>query len=220
MAALETVKLGCAPRKERKWSGRLSAKFEMHLGMMPEGERGCIREIVYQCCDQQTSWIALGETGDVVGFLLGEEYSRIGRRGMEFEGVSLPYGGVLMEHRGHRYFSGLLDRAKTIKISLHSIMKQVNKSDRAAGLVKKGFIEMPNFPCRLNEDVLSQSLLAIVAPSQELINRGLFQAVYEIRRKVTRKLGYSSPPNGYPMCLAASHNRVLAVPSSSPGSHF
>jgi hypothetical protein len=29
----------------------------------------------------------------------------------------------------------------------------------------------------------SQSLLAIVAPSQELINRGLFQAVYEIRRK-------------------------------------
>jgi hypothetical protein len=108
---------------------------------------------VYQCCDQQTSWIALGETGDVVGFLLGEEYSRIGRRGMEFEGVSLPYGGVLMEHRGHRYFSGLLDRAKTMKIPLHAIVKRANKSDMAARLVKKGFIEMPNFPCRLNEDV-------------------------------------------------------------------
>ena len=129
----------------------LSAEIPVKMGT--EGERGCIREIVYQCCDQQTSWIALGETGDVVGFLLGEEYSRIGRRGMEFEGVSLPYGGVLMEHRGHRYFSGLLDRAKTMKIPLHAIVKRANKSDMAARLVKKGFIEMPNFPCRLNEDV-------------------------------------------------------------------
>jgi len=130
-----------------------SLSAEIPVRMDTEEEQQCIREIIDRCCDQKTSWIALGETGDVVGFLLGENYSRRGRRGMEFEGVTLPYGGVLKTYRGHRYFSGLLDRAKTMIIPLHAVVKRVNKSDMRARLVKKDFIEMPNFPRRPDEDV-------------------------------------------------------------------
>jgi len=73
--------------------------------------------------------------------------------GKEFEGVTLPYGGVLIEHRRHGHFPCLLDRAKTMKIPLHAVVKRANKSDMAGRLVKKGFIEMPNFPRRPDEDV-------------------------------------------------------------------
>jgi hypothetical protein len=129
----------------------LSAEIPVRMGT--EEEQQCVREIIARCCDQKTSLVALDETGDVVGFLLGENYSRRGRQGMEFEGVTLPYGGVLKELRRHGYFSSLLDRAKTMKIPLHAVVKRANKSDMAARLVKKGFIEMPNFPHRPDEDV-------------------------------------------------------------------
>lgn len=130
-----------------------SVSPEIPVRMDTEERRRCVREIVDRCCDQQTSWIALGETGDVAGFLLGEKYSRIGNLGVEFEGVTLSYGGVLLEHRRHRYFSGLLDRAKTKKIPLHAVVKRANKSGMAGRLVTKGFIEMANFPRRPDEDV-------------------------------------------------------------------
>ncbi|HEY8031767.1 MAG TPA: hypothetical protein VIF02_05155 [Methylocella sp.] len=130
-----------------------SVSPEIPVKMDTEGERECIREIIDQCCDQQISWITLGQIGDVVGFLLGKNYSRITKSGMKFDGITLPYGGVLTEHRGHRYFSGLLDRAKAMKIPLHAVVKRDNRSDMAARLVKKGFVEMPNFPRRPDEDV-------------------------------------------------------------------
>jgi hypothetical protein len=164
VAALETVKLGCVTRKDGKmdrpsvskirnasrddvgviFSILASVSAEIPVKMSTEEEQQCIREIIARCCDQKTSW---------VGFLLDENYSRRGRQGMEFEGVTLPYGGVLKEHRRHGYFSSLLDRAKTMKIPLHAVVKRANKSDMAAQLVKKGFIEMPNFPHRPDEDV-------------------------------------------------------------------
>ena len=78
-----------------------SLSAEIPVRMDIEERRQLIREIVDRCCEQPTSWIALGKAGEVVGFLLGENYSRIGMRGMEFEGVTLPYGGVLTELRGH-----------------------------------------------------------------------------------------------------------------------
>jgi hypothetical protein len=61
--------------------------------------------------------------------------------GYEFEGLTLPYGGVLESHRERGIFSGLLSEAKASKTPLQIDVSHANKSGMAARLLKKGFVK-------------------------------------------------------------------------------
>jgi hypothetical protein len=119
---------------------------------LDEGRRTLIHEKVDKCCAHQTSWVALDEMDNVIGFLLSENFST-DIPWMEFDGITLPYGGVLIEHQGHGHFSGLIAQAKAMEKPLRAEVKRANKSAMAARLVKMGFVKKVGFALFQDEDV-------------------------------------------------------------------
>jgi len=110
---------------------------EIPINMDKENNRNALGIIVAECC-AQNSWVALDETDHVIGFLLGKKY--------KFDGIALPYGGVLKGYRKQGRFSKLLSKAKALKRPLHVDVNHENKSGMAARLVKEGFVKEQGSP--------------------------------------------------------------------------
>jgi hypothetical protein len=108
---------------------KLSDEIPINMG---QDNRKALGEIVATCCEQ-FSWLALDEEGRVIGFLLGTKY--------KFDGIALPYGGVLKDYRKQGQFSKLLSKAKALKRPLHVDVSHENKSSMADLLVKEGFMK-------------------------------------------------------------------------------
>ncbi len=89
---------------------------------------------------QKTSWVALDDDGNVVGFLLGQTHP-VDMPGMAFSGVELLCGGVQKARRGHARFSGLLGRAKALGMPLYAVVKHSIMGDMAARLLNSGFVK-------------------------------------------------------------------------------
>jgi ribosomal protein S18 acetylase RimI-like enzyme len=125
---------------------------EIPLKIDTEEGRTALRNIVAECCEQ-SSWVAPNEAGNVVGFLLARKYAnnngvRYAGDGLydlrpecEFEGFTLPFGGVLEGYRRRGLFSSLLSQAKALKMPLQVDVSHTNTSDMAARLLKEGFVE-------------------------------------------------------------------------------
>jgi hypothetical protein len=135
---------------------------EIPVKMDTEERRTALRNIVAECCEQ-SSWVALNEAGNMVGFLLAKKFTNP-LHGCEFDGLTLPYGGVLKSYRNQGLFIRLLSQAKALKKPLQVEVSHENKSSMADRLVNEGFATKP---CSLhpNYDYLSWTPFATSRPN-------------------------------------------------------
>jgi hypothetical protein len=129
-----------------------SVLAEVPVLLDTDERRRLILEMIEGYCAQRTSWVVLDQADSIIGFLLGENLS-IKRPWMQFDGITLPYGGVLRDHQRHGHFSNLIAQAKTIGKPLRAVVKRANKSCMAARLVKMGFVKKAGYALRQDEDV-------------------------------------------------------------------
>lgn len=126
---------------------------EIPVHMDTEAQMNCIRNNVTECC-RECSWVTRDDAGHIVGFLLGKTQTDSGLRESngqwvdrpecKFDGITLPYGGVLKAYRKQHRFSRLLSKAKALKRPLQVEVSHKNKSGMADRLVKKeGFVGKP-----------------------------------------------------------------------------
>jgi hypothetical protein len=116
---------------------------EIPINMDKKDSRNALGKIVARCC-KQSSWIALDNTGYVIGFLLGEKFSDRLVAGYEVDdGIKLAYGRVLKSHRKQGLFTRLLEEAKALKKPLQADVSHENKSGMADQLDRAGFLKRP-----------------------------------------------------------------------------
>jgi hypothetical protein len=138
-----------------KLSGEIPVKIDT------KERREALQENVAECCGQN-SWVALDDMGCVVGFLLGKTHVDPGwmrtsdgtfnhRPEYEFDGITLPYGGVLDGYRKRGRFSRLLSEAQALKRPLQVDVSHENKCGVGDQLENKGFMKKP-CSCFPNQD--------------------------------------------------------------------
>ena len=94
--------------------------------------------LIRNCARSGESWVALDDSGRIVGFVLAEP-AQFGRHYAEGELIELRHAGVNSGYRGQRIFSELLAR---VQARLQPVVTSVNPLNRAAmavRLVKRGF---------------------------------------------------------------------------------
>jgi len=94
--------------------------------------------LIRNCARSGESWVALDDSGRVIGFVLAEP-AQLGRHYAEGELIELRHAGVSLGYRGQRIFSELLAR---VQARLQPVVTSVNPLNRAAmavRLVKRGF---------------------------------------------------------------------------------
>ena len=84
------------------------------------------------------SWVALDQTGRIVGLLLAEP-SQARRHYAEHQILELRYGGVLKTHRRHGIFTALLKQVLDRLLPVVATVSPANQSGAARLLEKLGF---------------------------------------------------------------------------------
>lgn len=84
------------------------------------------------------SWVACGEAGRIIGFVLVEP-NQLGRHYAEQEVLELRYAGVAPEHRNQGIFARLIERLLARMLPVTTRVGAQNRSAVAARLEKRGF---------------------------------------------------------------------------------
>ena len=94
--------------------------------------------LIRNCARSGESWVATGETGHIVGFVLVDP-DQFGRHYAEHEILELRHAGVAPEHRGQGVFRTLMAKVLARMVPVTAIVPPQNRSDMAARLEKLGF---------------------------------------------------------------------------------
>ena len=99
--------------------------------------------VIRNCARSGESWVAVDETGAIVGFLLVEQ-NQTGRFWGEHEVLDLRHGGVLPSHRRQGVFTELLGRVTARLVPLTATINDANEGAAARRLEAAGFIRLPS----------------------------------------------------------------------------
>jgi GNAT superfamily N-acetyltransferase len=94
--------------------------------------------LIRNCARSGESWVALAESGRIVGLVLAEP-AQHGRHYAEGELIELRHAGVAVDHRGRRIFSELLARVLGRMQPVVTSVNPLNRAAMAVRLVKRGF---------------------------------------------------------------------------------
>jgi GNAT superfamily N-acetyltransferase len=94
--------------------------------------------LIRNCARSGESWVAVDETGRIVGFLL-VELAQARRHYAEHEVLELRYGGVAETHRNQGVFTALVQRALDRMLPVTATVSPANRSHAARLLEHLGF---------------------------------------------------------------------------------
>jgi hypothetical protein len=95
-----------------------------------------IQAIIIECRTSGKSWVAVDETGRIVGFVLARPDAHEGKAA-----ITLLYTGVSAGSRYGGVFSSLLEKLKAERVPLITSVLPDNKSGMGEHLKKRGFAE-------------------------------------------------------------------------------
>ena len=101
--------------------------------------------VIRSCARSGESWVAVDDTGRIVGFLLAEP-DQVRRHYAEREILELRHGGVVKSHRQRRIFTGLIEKVLARMLPVTATISPANQSGAARLLEKLGFHSLPS-PC-------------------------------------------------------------------------
>jgi ribosomal protein S18 acetylase RimI-like enzyme len=111
---------------------------EIPVQVEPLEREEALYALIRNCARSGESWVAVGETGRFVGFLLAEP-NHARRHYAEHEIIELRYGGVLKAHRRQGVFTELLKRVVDRLVPVTATIGPANQSGAADLLQKLGF---------------------------------------------------------------------------------
>jgi GNAT superfamily N-acetyltransferase len=94
--------------------------------------------LIRNCARSGESWLALGEAGGIVGFVLVEP-NQLGRHYAEQEVLDLRYAGVAPEHRNQGVFGNLIEKILARMVPVTTSVNRQNRSGMARRLEQLGF---------------------------------------------------------------------------------
>src|SRR5438045_5673893 len=94
--------------------------------------------LIRNCARSGESWVAIDETGRIVGFLLAEP-DQARRHYGEHEILELRYAGVVETHRRRGIFAGLVERVLARLVPVVATVNPANQSGAASLLERLGF---------------------------------------------------------------------------------
>lgn len=116
----------------------LSLAPEMPLQVDTLEREEALYALIRNCARSGESWVALDETGRIVGFVLAEP-AQLGRHYAEGELIEVRHAGVAPDHRGRRIFSELLAKVLARMQPVVTSVNPLNRAAMAVRLVKRGF---------------------------------------------------------------------------------
>jgi GNAT superfamily N-acetyltransferase len=111
---------------------------EIPVQVEPLEREEALYALIRNCARSGESWVALDETGCIIGFLLAEP-NQARRHYAEHEIIELRYGGVVKAHRRQGIFTELLKRVLDRLVPLKATISPANQSGAADLLQKLGF---------------------------------------------------------------------------------
>ena len=94
--------------------------------------------LIRNCARSGESWVAIDETGRIVGFLLAEP-DQARRHYGEHEILELRYAGVVKTHRRRGIFTGLVERVLARLVPVVATVSPANQLGAASLLERLGF---------------------------------------------------------------------------------
>jgi GNAT superfamily N-acetyltransferase len=94
--------------------------------------------LIRNCARSGESWVAIDESGRIVGFLLAEP-NQARRHYAEHEIIELHHAGVARMYRGQRIFTTLVQRVLERMVPVTTTVSPANRSGAADVLQKHGF---------------------------------------------------------------------------------
>lgn len=94
--------------------------------------------LIRNCARSGESWVALNESGDMVGFLLAEP-NQARRHYAEHEIIDLHHGGVVKTHRRQGIFTKLVESVLARMVPIMVTISPANRSGATDMLRRRGF---------------------------------------------------------------------------------
>ena len=116
---------------------------EIPVQVEPLEREEALYALIRNCARAGESWVAVGEAGGIVGFLLAEP-DQVRRHYAEHEILELRHGGVVKSHRRQGIFTGLIDKVLARMVPVTATISPANQSGAARLLEKLGFRSVPS----------------------------------------------------------------------------
>jgi GNAT superfamily N-acetyltransferase len=111
---------------------------EIPVQVEPLEREEALYALIRNCARSGESWVAIDETGRIVGFLLAEP-DQVRRHYAEHEILELRHGGVVRSHRRRGIFTSLVERVLARMVPVTATISPANRSGAADLLEKLGF---------------------------------------------------------------------------------
>ena len=111
---------------------------EIPLQVEPLEREEALYALIRNCARSGESWVAVDETGRIVGFVLAEP-DQTRRHYAEHEILELRYAGVVKTHRHRGIFAALATRLLDRKVPVMATVSPANRSGAARLLEGLGF---------------------------------------------------------------------------------
>jgi GNAT superfamily N-acetyltransferase len=116
----------------------LAPEIPLRIERLEDEER--LYTLVRNCAHSGESWVALDETGRIVGFVLAEP-AQLRRHYAEGEALELRHAGVAPQHRKKGIFAQLIERVLARMLPVTTSLNPQNRSGVFGQFQKLGFRE-------------------------------------------------------------------------------
>jgi GNAT superfamily N-acetyltransferase len=126
---------------------------EIPVQVEPLEREEALYALIRSCARSGESWVAVDDTGRIVGFLLAEP-DQARRHYAEHEILELRHGGVVKSHRHRGIFTSLIEKVLARMVPVTATISPGNQSGAARVLEKHGFrnVSSPGGEQRLRWD--------------------------------------------------------------------
>jgi GNAT superfamily N-acetyltransferase len=111
---------------------------EIPVQVEPLEREEALYALIRNCARSGESWVAVDDTGRIVGFLLAEP-DQVRRHYAEHEILELRHGGVVKSHRQRGIFTSLIEKVLARMVPVTATISPANQSGAARLLEKHGF---------------------------------------------------------------------------------
>jgi len=111
---------------------------ELPVQVEPLEREEALYALIRSCARSGESWVAVDDTGRIVGFLLAEP-DQVRRHYAEHEILELRHGGVLKSQRHRGVFTALIERVLARMVPVTATISPANQSGAARLLETHGF---------------------------------------------------------------------------------